>query len=81
MLKVILGAGGGVGLMFLLVKSGLLKMQIGVNNRNGNGNISEHRIKDLENHATIANREMGEIKDRLGRIESDVSFIRGKLDT
>ena len=68
---------GFTGLLIILALPKLRRKVFG--NGNGNG-ISEHRIQDLEEHAKIANEEMREIKEQLGRIETDVSFIKGKLD-
>lgn len=72
---------GGLGFfvgIIIAYKIGLLDFVLKLK-KNGNG-VSEHRIEDLEAHAKIANDEMREIRDRLGRIEADVNFIRGKLD-
>ena len=73
-----------IGLLFAkdYVLPAILK-KFGLNWKNGtNGNgTTEHRIKDLENHADVANREMGEIRKDISDIKSDLSFIRGKMDT
>ena len=68
---------GFTGLLIILALPKLRRKVFG----NGNGNsISEHRIQDLEGNAKTANDEMRGIKERLGRIEKGVSFIKGKLD-
>lgn len=46
----------------------------------GNGNVQEHRIKDLETHADVANREMGDIRKDISDIKTDLAWVRGKLD-
>mgnify|MGYP001559719724 CR=1 FL=1 len=71
-----IGGTGGIilGLFFILWKMGIIQFR-----KNGNG-TTEHRIKDLESHAEIANREMGEIKKDISDIKADVAWVRGKLD-
>ena len=60
---------GAVILIIVLYKSGVLTLLL---NKNGNGN---GRVKELEEHAKIANEEMGEVKERLVAIEVKIDLI------
>ena len=42
--------------------------------------LLEGRIKAIEEHTSVINRELGEIEVRLDKISDDVSYIRGRLD-
>ena len=76
-------AGGGgvvVATMFILAKSGLLKVHIG---KNGN---DKEALENHEKRLDIANREMGEVKvileghdKRFDRIESGIDDIKNHL--
>ena len=60
---------GAVILIIVLYKSGVLTLLL---NKNGKGN---GRVKELEEHAKIANEEMGEVKERLVAIEVKIDLI------
>lgn len=66
------GLGFLVGVI-VLWKVGLLEFLLNFKKKNGNG--TEHRIEDLEEHAKIANEEMKEVKERLVSIETKMDLI------
>lgn len=79
LLKIFSGVSGitGIIIIIILYKIGLLDFLIKIK-KNGNGR-TDQRIIDLEKHADIANGEMGKIYSRLGKIENDISEIKGSL--
>lgn len=86
--KYLAGGGGTLGLVFLLAKAGLLKLQIGASS-NGHLNGKQDQInQDLFEHVKVANHEMAEIKTdiavintRLGAIERDMAEMRQDIKT
>ena len=77
----ILKIGGGVGtaiaVIILLAKSGLLQLKIG---KNGNGKSNIDQI--LQNHEErldIANKEMGDVKESLARIDERTVSMQGDI--
>lgn len=51
----------------------LVKKWLGIEVKNGNG--TEHRIKDLEEHAKVANEEMQNVVERLVAIETKLDIV------
>ena len=64
-----------LAVFYFLWKSGAIK----IGNGKKNGNSYQCQIDLLNDHAKVANEEMGEMNKRIRNIEKDVSFIRGKL--
>ena len=75
LLKIGGSAGVGAAVIFILAKSGILKVSIGKNGNNG----YQLQIDELKEHSRIANNEMGEIRKDISDIKADVSFIKGLL--
>ena len=44
-----------------------------------NGNSFQPQIDELKKSVKVANHEMGEVKEHLGKIAEDISYIKGKL--
>ena len=63
---------GAVILIIILYKSGVLNLLL---NKNGNGK----RVGELEEHAKIANEEMGEVKEQLVALNTKVDVIMRHL--
>ena len=72
-IKDIFGSAGTFLLIFIAWKSGMLKDLLGIK-KNGNG-----KIHDLEEHAKVANAEMGEVKEKLIAIDTKVTIIMNHL--
>ena len=77
----------GVPQFIMLVIFFLIAWKMGLFNgkKNGNGSGITHenhavRIVQLEEHAKIANSEMGEVKVSIAKIETDVGNIKGSLE-
>ena len=71
-----------IGLLFAkdtLLPAILKKM--GLTNGNGNSHVHQAQINALNDHAKIANEEMGDIRRDISEIKQDISFIKGKLDS
>lgn len=73
---------GFVGLLILLAFPATRK-KLGFNDGEG----QQEQIKALQEHARVANEEMGRVEVRLDRLEikidrtaEDTAYIRGKLD-
>ena len=64
---------GAVILIIILYKSGVLSLLL---NKNGNGK----RVEELEEHARIANKEMGEVKEQLVALNTKVDIIMRHLN-
>lgn len=64
-----------LAVFYFLWKSGAIK--IGNGKKNGNG--YQCQIDDLKSHAKVANKEMGEMNKRMGKIEGHMEFIRGVI--
>ena len=65
-----------LAVFYFLWKSGAIK--IGNGKKNGNG--YQCQIDVLNDHAKVANDEMGEMNKKIGKMAEDVSYIKGKLD-
>ena len=74
-----LGSGAGfVGIFYLLVKTGLLKMQIGGNGMS-DGNMKQLADKMRANHFHDWADDIKDIKDRVGNLESNVAQMKGEI--
>ena len=69
---------GFTGLLIILAFPTLRQKFFGTN---GGGAIARHEIEiqKLCDHARIANGEMGQVNEKLARIETDIGWIRQKL--
>ena len=71
---------GFTGLLIILAFPTLRQKFFGTN---GGSTLARHEqdIIKLYEHARIANGEMGQVNEKLARIETDLGWIREKLKT
>lgn len=77
----IFGSLGGVGFLvgiIILWKTGLLQYLLEIK-KNGGKNDTAKKICDLEEHARVANYEMGQVRERLTSIETKLEILMKHL--